>query len=204
MESRELGKIVDSRVTRLQAEYLGQTRNGASAKMAALRHAVGREPGEVPEIWDITIAGLPPSRGNEPSPEENAAHDSLVLYALHQQSRSLPMHRRGLSLGKSIRVLAGSDEQPAVRRRFHAAVTAQTYAELRYHLRGLVSQLRGAEIATDYGGLAADLLDAQRPGGMTRVRRRWARAYSGGIRAPDDGSASEVRVDEELEVEEKE
>ena len=194
MENREFGRLVDGRVSRLQAEYLSQRPSGASAVMAALRHSVGREPGEVPEIWEITIAGMPPGRGDEPSAEENAAHDSMLLYALHQQSKSKPMHQRGVSLGRSVRLLAGSERQPAVRRRFDAAVTAQSYSELRYHLRGLVSQLRGSEIPTDYGGLATDLLEAQRQGGMSRVRRRWARDYSAGNRAPTTVSGNDGGV----------
>lgn len=202
METRKVRDLVDIRVSRLQSDYLAGNRPRASAAMAALRHAVGREPGEVPGIWNLTIAGVRQGVGDDPSPDENAVHDAIVLYALHQQSRSRPMHQRGASLGRSVRQLAGLEEQPAIRRRFDAAVTAQSYNELRYHLRGLVSLLRSADISTDYGELASDLLDFQREGGVVRVRRRWARDFSARFGEPSNGEDTEN--DTNLESKEEE
>lgn len=176
----EIYSIVSERVMRLQGAYLEGTSARATALLAALRHAVGRQPGEVPEIWEITMEGLGPARGDAPTAMERACHDALTLYALHQQSRSKAMHVVGYGLGRSVYRLAMEDagvHVQAVRRRFDAAATSATYEELRHHLRGLIAQLRSRDIATDYGALARDLLDAQWAEGLVTVRRRWARSY---------------------------
>jgi CRISPR system Cascade subunit CasB len=65
----------------------------------------------------------------------------------------------------------------AIRRRFDALVTASSFSEVQHHLRGLITQLRSAEIALDYGRLAQDLADLQRPERVQGVRIRWARDY---------------------------
>lgn len=170
------GKEIDSRVTRLQAE-VGRT-GAAAALLAQLRNSVSKEPGSVPSIWEVTIAGLPGrTYGDDPTPEERAAHAALTLYALHQQSRPVPMHVRGPGIGRSVRRLAGDDAQSPVRRRFDAVATATSFDEACHHLRAIITQLRGATIALDYGQLADDLLRMQRAGGAEVVRRRWGRQF---------------------------
>ena len=211
-EEQDLSLIVGARVSRLQGEYLRSSAPGAIALLASLRHAVGREPGDVPEIWEITVAGLGPARGDEPTPRERACHDAITLYVLHQQSRATAMHVPGAYLGRSVHRLGmsgGVDNSRAVRRRFDAAATASTYIELCHHLRGLVSQLRSAAIPTDYGALARDLLDSQRIGGLAVVRRRWARAYYAEARSAQGenvtnlGPASDVHQDDQASEEEQ-
>jgi CRISPR system Cascade subunit CasB len=182
----ELGRLVSHRVEDLQRRYLGAQRSSAAvATLAHLRRGLGKAPGEVPEIWDITVEGIPrPGHGDDPSAQEHAAHAALTLYAAHQQSRTVPMHVRGRSLGTAVRSLARSQDatgdaerEKAVRRRFDAVATATSFEEITYHLRGLISQLRSADIALDYGLLADDLEQMQRPQGLKAVRLRWGRAY---------------------------
>jgi CRISPR system Cascade subunit CasB len=182
----ELGRLVSNRVEDLQNRYLNARRSpAAAATLAHLRRGLGKAPGEVPEIWDITLESIPrPGHGDVPSPQEHAAHAALTLYALHQQSRTTPMHTRGRSLGMAVRALARSqdatgdaDREKAVRRRFDAVATATSFSETTHHLRGLISQLRAADIALDYGRLADDLERLQRPGGPKAVRLQWGRDY---------------------------
>lgn len=64
-----------------------------------------------------------------------------------------------------------------MRRRFDAVVTSASFAELTHHLRGLVGQMRSADVGLDYGMLAQNLWDFQQPGRADSVRRQWARQY---------------------------
>lgn len=176
---RALGHAVDDRVTSLQRRYLANTSDGR-ALLAQLRHAVMKEPGADPSVWEITVGHLPgsPATSDAPTTTERAAHTALTLYATHQQSRAEGMHVPGIGLGTAVRRLGHvTDAEDAVRRRFDAAATAAVFAETVHHLRGLVTQLRGARVGLDYGRLADDLDQLQRPGGADKVRLRWARQY---------------------------
>lgn len=154
------------------------------ATLARLRAAVAREPGSVPEIWAVTIDGVPGRpRGDDPSPQERAVHGAMTLFAVHQQSRPQPMHLRGVGLGQAIRRLEttsptrGDGDVSPVRRRFDALASASSATEAVHHLRGIVGQLRSEGIPLDYGALAEDLEALQAPGRAAAVRLRWARQY---------------------------
>ncbi len=179
-ELGRLGALVDQRVRDLQGRYRRNESSGV-ADLAALRRAANVAPGSDPRVWELTVAGLdvPAEVGDEPTDQERAAHAALTLYAIHQQSQSLPMHRRGSGLGRSVRALISPDRgnERAVRRRFEALGTASTFPELMEHARGLVRQLRSAGIPLDYGRLAEDLLALQAPSTAAGVRLRWGRDY---------------------------
>ena len=174
------GRLVDSRLSGesgLQNRYLHNEAQ-ARGQMAALRGAIAREPGEVPEVWELTQVKVPDNAGDAPTWEEIAVHTAMTLYAVHQQSRTVPMFRPGVGLGRAARELVGRDEEnPSAQRRFNALVTSTTVAELRHHLRGFVSQLRARDIALDHAMLADDITRFQRPNGAKQVRLAWARQY---------------------------
>ncbi|MDH2456021.1 type I-E CRISPR-associated protein Cse2/CasB [Corynebacterium bovis] len=156
--------------------------SGGRATAARLRRAVARPAGSVPEVWEITMADLPPElvgRGDDPSAAETAVHVALCLYAVHQQSAAAPMHRRGVGLGEAVRDLAyrsGADltTSPVIRR-FTALVTADSVEEMVWHLRGLVTQMRAAGVPLDYARLAGDLHDVHDRDRRDAVRRAWGR-----------------------------
>lgn len=174
------GRLVDSRLSGesgLQNRYLHNEAQ-ARGQMAALRGAIAREPGEVPEVWELTQVKVPDNAGDAPTWEEIAVHTAMTLYAVHQQSRTAPMFRPGVGLGRAARELVGRDEEnPSAQKRFNALVTSTTVAELRHHLRGFVSQLRARDIALDHAMLADDITRFQRPNGAKQVRLAWARQY---------------------------
>jgi CRISPR system Cascade subunit CasB len=117
-----------------------------------------------------------------------AAYTAITLYAVHQQSRGQGMHRSGQGLGRAVRILrtrAGGAE--AVRRRFEALGTAETFAEVVHHARGLITQLRGQDIPLDYGALADQLFSLQFRDGASRVRLAWGRDF---YRATSEDSES--------------
>ncbi|QPL05917.1 MULTISPECIES: type I-E CRISPR-associated protein Cse2/CasB [Actinomyces] len=176
------GRLIDSRIVGprgLQTRYLRNESQGR-ADVAALRKAASKDPGELPEVWSLTGVDVPDSAGDAPTWAEIAAHTAMTLYAVHQQSRTDPMFRPGQGLGQAARDLIGppDSENPSARARFNALVTSTTITELRYHLRGLVSQLRAHGIPLDHAMLADDLLAFQHPGGAKDIRLRWSRQYA--------------------------
>lgn len=187
-----LGRQIASRIEEIQPDYRDR-KSWALEVLAKLRRGVGKEPGSTPEHWYETLARvrLPLSDDEEVSPQERAAHGAMTLYAVHQQSRSKPMHRRGRGLGSAVRTLcrkAPSDE--AVLRRFHALGTAAEFREVMHHARALISLLRTYEIALDYGRLADQLADLQNPDRRDGVRLAWGREFHR-MRGQNDQDGSE-------------
>lgn len=180
--SRGLSRVggdIGLRVESLQRKAMDRSPS-ARAALAELRRAVSDEPGTNPGAWEWTQVAVPENVGDSPTWDEMAAHLAMTLYATHQQSRSEPMHRTGSGFGAAMRKLVfadGSEENPAARARFNTLVTATTISELRTHLRSVIGLLRQRGIPLDYGMLADDLAQFQRPGGANIVRRRWSRQY---------------------------
>jgi len=179
----DVGSLVARRAQRLQET---RDRSATVAILARLRANINREPGVDSSIWDLTIKDVPGRPfGDAPTAEELAVHTALTLFAIHQQSLAQPVHRDGVGFGRAVRQLENSHERSSedgpspVRRRFDAALTADSLSELRYHLRGLVNLMHSSKshIALDYGMLADDLRQFQRPGSAGAVRRRWARQF---------------------------
>ncbi len=189
-----LQRHVSAVVTQVERDYLsdqqGPAARGAAA-LAQLRRAINTAPGADPFVWELMFADWPPelaAHSDEPTIAERAAHAALTLYAVHQQGRRQSrMHRTGRSLGLAVGELGrSSGAEDAVRRRFDALATADDLSEILYHGRGLITQLRSADIGLDYGLLASHLALLQREGFADRVRLRWGRDY---YRRTTDSSA---------------
>lgn len=177
---------VGSVVTQLQRFYLAdqQSLSGpAAAQLARLRREVAASPGADPFIWQLLFEKWPSElavRGDDVTSAETSAHTALCLYAIHQQSeRTHPMHVVGRTLGGAVARLArpAGEEEQRVRRRFNALATAATLGEIVHHSKGLITQLRSADIPLDYGRFAADLFLLQSPAHADAVRRQWGRDY---------------------------
>lgn len=182
--TRALGKagcLVDTRVGVLQRRLLGGGSDASvRATLASLRRGVSREPGELPEIWELTaVPDTSEQVGDAPTWDEVAVHMAMTLYALHQQSKVVPMDRRGVGLGRAAHdvVGRGDEENSSARARFNALVTSSTVSELRHHLRSFIALLRSKGIPLDHAMLADDIAQFQRPGGAKTVQLRWSRQY---------------------------
>ena len=134
------------------------------AMLANLRRGVGRKPGSMPEIWDLTLEGLPEefmSKDGFPTKEEWAVHIALTLFALHQQGRNIKtesMNNRDISFGKAVRSLAADEADiPRVKRRFDAALKADDIEGLAYYTRSLIQLLKSNDTSFNYPMLAKDL-----------------------------------------------
>ncbi|HEX2967132.1 MAG TPA: type I-E CRISPR-associated protein Cse2/CasB [Syntrophorhabdaceae bacterium] len=159
--------------------------------LAKLRRSVGKAPGSVPDIWEITLGETQEEwhrRDGAPSYAEIAIHTALTLYATHQQGKDSPMNvcgkdERGNDTGNSFGAAAGrlirsdrSNEQ-SVKRRFDAAATATDFAELAHHARGLIQLLRTADIPINYPRFAHDLYQYQFQEGADAIRLRWGQDF---------------------------
>ncbi|MGY1960792.1 type I-E CRISPR-associated protein Cse2/CasB [Nocardia gipuzkoensis] len=192
-----LAEYVGSRVARLQDDYRRRD-SDALAAMAQLRRGVGGRPGADPALWELTLAGLEEkieARNTMTRAErdgaaivwERAAYDAITLHALHQQSRSDRMHRRGPSLGAATAVLgARAASSEAVRARFHALATAGDHSARLIHLRGIIAQLRSFDIPLDYARLAEDLVCLDDGIDANDVLLTWGRDYHRKPKATSD------------------
>jgi CRISPR type I-E-associated protein CasB/Cse2 len=152
-------------------------RHDGRAAMAALRRALGRSPGQVPEADRCILHWLP----TEPLPwqlwEETAYYLVAALFAWHQ----IPWHQaegeKGLTnFGASMRVLADKLQSGGPERRL-VATLACSPEELPDHLRHVVSLLKSKTIGIDWPQLLADICHWDNED--RRVQSEWARAFWG-------------------------
>ena len=154
-------------VNHLQRGYLAAPRGAWSVRtMAALRHADAATPGTDAQVWEVTLGRLPDEllgHGATPATAaEQAVHAAVVLYAIHQQSRSEPMHVPGIGLGQAVRTLSarrsgGPEWDPGTISRFQHLCRAQQWGIRIENLRGLIAFMRSEGVPLDHGRLAADL-----------------------------------------------
>jgi CRISPR system Cascade subunit CasB len=177
--TNDIATIVGARVSALQRGYL-KDRSDAVAALARLRRGAGKAAGSVLDIVEHTHAAefVRGWDDDAPSYAENAAHVAMTLFAVHQQSQRQAVHVSGRRFGSAVRRLA-PDQRPdgPVMRRFAALGTADSFAELSHHLRGLVQLMRSSTVQLDYGQLARDLWLWQLPGRAPQVRLRWGRDF---------------------------
>lgn len=165
----------------------------AGAVLATLRAGVGRESGDVSGLWRhyrAIVHDNVAARG-EVNTGLTAEHAALTLFAVHQQSMSLPMHQTGSPLGAALRALRASafkDNPEALDRRVNAAAATDNVKDLAIHLRGLIRLLRDQKIPLDYTALVEDVAAWQYPDARRRVRRRWGAQYYVWTAPLDDGA----------------
>ena len=173
----DVWKFVKLKVGLLERQGSWQT-----AMLAKLRRGVGKDPGELPELWEVTLGGLPETlrgQGKNASRGEWAVHSALTLYALHAQGKNESMNREGVSLGAAVAGLRTADNEKSLKRRFDAVLTAKDFAEFSRHARSLIQLLKAADRGLDYPQFARDMYLYQSGDAQVRngVRLRWGRDY---------------------------
>lgn len=178
------GRFVAAKINQLGGERPDSMTSSSRGILAQLRNAASQPVGAVPSVWGITLDGIPDDiRGLQRSRVENAVHQSLTLYAMHQRGNSAPMHIQGQPFGTAVRRLADQDlgdidvHERSVYKKFIALAQFGSQAGFRAHAHGLISQLNRAEIPMDYGTFAEDLYWIQIPGQRAYVQRQWGRAF---------------------------
>ena len=174
--------FVNKAIKKLEQDNQGKENPWARAMLAKLRRGAGKLPGDVPEVWEITLNDMPEMwRGfrGEPSHEENAVHTALTLYALHRQGKDKGVNAKGVSLGEAASRLIDDQRsnEDAIRRRFNIVATTSEFSELAYHARSLVQLLRAKDVSLDYSRFAQDLYEYQKIGGAERVRLQWGESF---------------------------
>ncbi|MFF3432342.1 type I-E CRISPR-associated protein Cse2/CasB [Streptomyces sp. NPDC002602] len=199
-----LGQAVAQRIRVLQHDYQHDNSQAVQA-LARLRRGVGRQATEMPDLWGLVgmeqFYAAQAYRMDEAEAlrAERAAHVAVTLWALHQQSnRTKRMHvSGGASLGAAARrLMPGNDSDESIRKRLTRAGTATSFDVLAQRLRELVVLLRTAEIPLDYGLLAEQLHQWQRPGGASLVRQAWGRTFHAFRPATDSGRPPGEMADE--------
>lgn len=197
-ETFRCGPYVTQQISRLLGDNPAALRPTSRAALAKLRQAAAREPGTSPDVWALTSEGIP-----DGLPEarlrrvENAIHVALTQFAIHQQARATAMHDSRVPFGLAVRRLAQATARDAkvhetpVYRRFTSMSLARSLPALVAHARGIITQLRGHEIAFDYGRFADDLYWFQVPGRAASVQRRWGRDFHH-LKATDDTDALDL------------
>ena len=175
-----------SNFVRYKIKQLSESNKESAVKatLAKLRRGIGKMPGSMPELWDVTLNGLPETlqgKGDSPTQGEWAVYIALTFYALHQQGKNIKnqcMCREKESLGVAVRKLVKSDEdEKRIKRRFDTVVTSDSMEELSHHLRGLIQLLKSENIALDYPALAEDLYRFQFSEARDSVRLKWGRDF---------------------------
>jgi CRISPR system Cascade subunit CasB len=174
----------------VKGKIIGLVKNvneaAARATLAMLRRGIGKAPGAIPELWEMTLSELPSSIGGQGddiiTQGEWAAYTALTLFALHQQGNKIKedcMSCEGETLGRVARRLIGGDNdaEKRIKRRFDAAATADDPAEFAYHLRGLIQLFKAKDLPLDYPALAQDLFSFQDLNTRDAVRLRWGRDF---------------------------
>ncbi|NLB53940.1 MAG: type I-E CRISPR-associated protein Cse2/CasB [Syntrophomonadaceae bacterium] len=162
----------------------------SKAMLAKLRRGIGKQPGELPELFEILFMDMPEElygKGDEPSYAEWALYTSLTLFALHQQGKERPMSVGGIvdgkNIGKSFGAAIGTlvkqdkEREIAIKRRFDAVLTSNEFTEFAYHARSLIQLLKGGDIALDYPRFATELYWYQFEETRNRIRLRWGEDY---------------------------
>jgi CRISPR system Cascade subunit CasB len=175
-------------------------KNEKAARLARLRRAIGKEPGSVPDIWELTM-DLPEelTEGNRyepmsPTAAENAVHLAMTLYALHAQGNKAHAHvKDSRSIGGAAAILKAlnPDGEKGIKRRFDALATAKSYDEISAHARGIIQLLKAIEVSMDYARFAKDLFFLQSPGTADGVKRGWGRDFYSTIKSKGEENENE-------------
>lgn len=200
-----VGRFTRTEISRLQSGVL-KDQSAAVAKAARLRRGAGRDASTIPDMWGLIdlndLLGEDGGLSNRDKERaERAVYAATTLWALHQQSQSLPMHDKKdqTSLGAAVRRLMPPGEiDEQLRKRLVRAGSASNFMQLVVRLREIVQLLRREKISLDYALLAGELYTWQVPGRADRVRRAWGRGFqSRPSQQPTDNSSGETTPEQE-------
>lgn len=184
-----LSKEIKSFVSRKIA-MLDKDESYSRAACAKLRRAIGKPPGETPDVWDITLDGAP-----EDEKSGKAIHTCLALYALHRQGKeeSVCDDETGFGTAVSTLIQINPESEAGVRRRFNAVATSVDFEELAHHARGLIQLLKAKGIKMDYPGFASELYDFQFLKRKNSIRLKWGKQF---YRVSKSENKEDERTDE--------
>ena len=146
----------------------------SKASGAKLRRAVGKDPAEAPDVWDITLPDAPIGKNYT-----DVIHVVLSLYALHIQGKDESMNDDKTNFGAAAAQLINPDKnnENAIRRRFNAVCTSSDFKELVYHAKGLIQMFKAENIKFNYAWFASDLNRFHNQNYINDIRLKWGKAF---------------------------
>lgn len=167
--------------------------NRTKAQLAQLRRGIGKQPGEIPELWGMFLQDLPEelmSKRGKPTYAEWAIYTTLTLFALHQQGhRNTSMYASGEEnrLGRAVRKLINNeDDEERIRLKLSLVSDSSDMEELSYRLRTIIRLLSASNIELDYTDLAVDLFQFQFEDSADKVRLKWGEDFYRYIKTDED------------------
>jgi CRISPR system Cascade subunit CasB len=199
-EAKQARSFVKRKIIRM---IESKAQSEVRATLAMLRRGIGKAPGSMPELWNVTFGGLPEtllSKNDEPTKGEWAVHTALTLYALHQQGKDPGrqcMQKEGENLGVAARRLVDREKsnEEAVIRRFQSVALSDNFERLSWHLRGLVQLLKSKDIPLDYPALTEDLYWFHLNDRRDRIRLKWGQDFYRSTEAVSEDDQTETKED---------
>lgn len=152
---------------------------------AQLRHSLGKNLTQSPEVWGMILENAPDSligKSEKPTSAENAIFYTLTLFAMGKQS-----DQNDVSVGKAAAQLlleqaqkegkAYREDKNPVYSRLQRILSSATLDDLVVPLRALLQLLGQKGIPLSYPDLARDLYRFSYPEGQEYVISRWAKDY---------------------------
>jgi CRISPR system CASCADE complex protein casB len=157
------------------------------AILSNLRNSISRPYSQTIEIFSTLYRYLPDSFISEYgdlSYQEKAIITSLQIFAVHQQGNIQSVfleaddENKYKNIGYSLKVLRTDENAKSTDRRFNAMISADTFEELTFHLRQLISLLKSrSDQKVNYAKLAQDLYYFQIPSMRENIKLSWAKEY---------------------------
>lgn len=179
----EIATYVRAQIAFIAKDDKALEQSSCKARLAQLRRGVGKEPGEIPELWGMFLMNLPQElmgQNGRPSYAEAAIYTALTLFAFHQQGHGERMHAEGEEnrIGRAARRLAhNAEEEERIRQKLSIAAKSDDMTELSYHLKTIVRLLANSDQKLDYVDLAKDLYWFQFEEYADRVRLKWGQDF---------------------------
>lgn len=181
--------MVGNYTNRKLKKIAAMTNDSAKKKMLAeLRRGVGKQPGELPELWGMIFEDMPEEllgKYSEPSKAEWAVYISLTLYALHSQSSDTDMNVEKISVGAAAARIVDEkqDNMERIMNRMSRILNFNTIKDIERHLRSLTELMKNDGVGLDYEMLARDLFLLQSAEYSKSVKLKWGRDFYGYINA---------------------
>lgn len=169
-------------------KYLNANLNNPYFKstLAKLRNSIDKEYSKSVDIFPLIYSFIPDyfiSNNINLSYEEKSIINTLQLYALHQQSKTVSVvnlcneNPSYENLGTYLSVLRNKEDSTAIDRRFNQMITADTFEGLVYYLRQLIKIYKNeSDMPIDYPKLAKELYLYQ-CGKKEDIKLSWMRQY---------------------------
>lgn len=182
---KEIALFVEKRINYICAV---SESNSGKAILANLRKGVGKNPGELPQVFPIIFEDLPEvfmSRNGVPTKEEWACYIALTLFSWHQQSHDTHLElvhtSNDQSMGRALRCLADQSEdtnsEARMLKRLQVLVSSMDIKEFAYHSRNIVKLFSSSNVKMNYASFAADVYEWQFPESNTNVGLRWGQDF---------------------------